>query len=190
MDIYSRKIVGWQVYQEQSAELASEVIRDICRRENVRRDQVILHSDNGGPMKGATMLATLEKLGVTPSRSRPYDNPYSESLFRTLKYRPEYPNEPFKSVHDARAWVGEFVRWYNEEHRHSAIRFVTPNERHAGLDIPILAQRKVVYERAKAKHPNRWSGKTRNWDHITVVYLNPEKPILKTLEKKEVATEA
>ncbi len=169
MDIYSRKIVGWQVYQEESAELASDVIRDICVREHITRDQVILHSDNGGPMKGATMLATLEKLGVTPSRSRPSvsnDNPYSESLFRPLKYRPEYPGEPFKSVHEGRGWVGEFVRWDNEDHRHSAIRFVTPCERHAGLDTAILEQREVVYETAKAKHPHRWSGNTRNWDHI------------------------
>ena len=190
MDIYSRKIVGWQVYQEESAELASDVIRDICVRENIARDQVILHSDNGGPMKGATMLATLEKLGVTPSRSRPSvsnDNPYSESLFRTLKYRPEYPGEPFQSVLDARGWVSEFVRWYNEDHRHSAIRFVTPAQRHAGLDNAILEQREVVYETAKAKHPHRWSGNTRNWDHIEVVYLNPEKPTITGVDEKEGA---
>ena len=193
MDIYSRKIVGWQVYQEESAELASDVIRDICRREKIARDQVILHSDNGGPMKGATMLATLEKLGVTPSRSRPSvsnDNPYSESLFRTLKYRPEYPGEPFQSVQEARGWVSEFVRWYNEDHRHSAIRFVTPAQRHAGLDNAILAQREIVYETAKAKHPHRWSGNTRNWDHIEVVYLNPEKPENNKVNEKEVVTGA
>jgi putative transposase len=126
MDIYSRKVVGWQVYEVESSDLASEVMLDICVRENVAPQQVVLHSDNGSPMKGATMLATLQKLGVIPSFSRPAcsnDNPFSESLFKTLKYRPAYPQRPFESLMAARQWVGTFVDWYNEEHRHSAINF-------------------------------------------------------------------
>ncbi|MGV8893918.1 MAG: IS3 family transposase [Burkholderiaceae bacterium] len=178
MDIFSRKIVGWQVYEAESSALASEVMRDICERENIAPNQVVLHSDNGSPMKGATMLATLQALGVMPSFSRPAvsdDNPFSESLFKTMKYRSAYPREPFESLFAARQWVGTFVHWYNDEHRHSAIRFVTPAQRHAGLDDALLSKRAEVYEAAKTKHPGRWSGATRNWKPILMVHLNPEK---------------
>jgi len=177
MDIYSRKIVGWQIYERESSALAADLMTDICQREGIKRNQVILHSDNGSPMKGATMLATLQALGVVPSFSRPSvsnDNPYSESLFRTLKYRPEYPEKAFKDLSAARTWVQGFVDWYNHEHLHSAIKFVTPAQRHNGEDKDILAQRKQVYQQAKLKHPERWSGEIRNWDEITEVYLNPE----------------
>ncbi len=180
MDIYSRKIVGWQVYECESSEWAAEVLRDIALREGIEREQVSLHSDNGGPMKGATMLATLQALGIMPSFSRPAvsnDNPYSESIFKTLKYRPEYPARPFSNVTEARQWVAGFVDWYNFEHRHSAIQFVTPGQRHAGSDTAILANRKSVYDAAKARHPERWSRKTRNWDPVKVVYLNPDKSV-------------
>ncbi len=178
MDIYSRKIVGWQVYEEESSALAGELMTDICQHEGILPDQVTLHSDNGSPMKGATLLATLQELGVIPSFSRPSvsnDNPYSESLFRTLKYTPEYPGRPFLDLLAARAWVQRFVDWYNHEHLHSAINFVTPEQRHKGLDARILANRKRVYELAKSNHPERWSGDTRNWEPVEVVYLNPEK---------------
>jgi putative transposase len=177
MDIFSRKIVGWQVYETESNELAAEVMRDICERENIAPHQVVLHSDNGSPMKGATMLATLQALGVMPSFSRPAvsnDNPYSESLFKTMKYRPSYPQRAFETILAARRWVGQFVQWYNHDHRHSAINFVTPGERHAGLDTALLSKRAEVYEAAKARHPERWSGATRNWQPIRVVYLNPD----------------
>lgn len=178
MDIYSRKIVGWQVYDNESSALAADLMKHICRQENIERDQVTLHSDNGSPMKGATMLATLQELGVVPSFSRPSvsnDNPYSESLFRTLKYRPEYPEKPFIGLQAARDWVQGFVQWYNQEHLHSAIKFVTPEQRHTGEDVGILAKRQQVYQAAKERNPNRWSGDIRNWDPITKVYLNPEK---------------
>jgi hypothetical protein len=128
-------------------------------------------------MKGATMLATLQQLGVIPSFSRPSvsnDNPYSESLFRTLKYRPEYPEQPFLDLMAARDWVSFFVEWYNKEHLHSAIKFITPEQRHAGKDEEILRHRKEVYQQAKSKNPNRWSGEIRNWDVVAEVYLNPE----------------
>lgn len=187
MDIYSRKIVGWQVYEQESSALAADLMTDICRRENVGRHQVTLHSDNGSPMKGATMLATLQELGVMPSFSRPSvsnDNPYSESLFRTLKYRPEYPEKCFKNLSDARTWVEGFTDWYNNYHLHSAIKFVTPEQRHSGLDKDILANRQAVYSAAKSKHPERWSGEIRNWDPISEVHLNPEKPITSKVENQ------
>jgi transposase InsO family protein len=177
IDIYSRKVVGWQVYRDENSDLAAEVMRDICIREKIQRDQVILHSDNGSPMKGATMLSTLQTLGVMPSFSRPAvsnDNPYSESLFKTLKYRPDYPRKAFTDITHARNWVSRFVRWYDNEHRHSAIKFVTPAERHAGLDDKLLVARKAVYEAARAANPLRWTGATRNWSPVKEVHLNPD----------------
>lgn len=177
LDIYSRKIVGWQVYENESAALAADLMTDICDREGVKPNQVTLHSDNGSPMKGATLLATLQELGVIPSFSRPSvsnDNPYSESLFRTLKYRPEYPEQAFVGLQAARSWVTGFVEWYNNEHLHSAIKFVTPQQRHTGCDAEILAKRQRVYRQAKLEHPERWSGNIRNWTPIEAVYLNPE----------------
>lgn len=177
MDITSRKIVGWQVYDEESSALAADLMTDICQHEGIERHQVTLHSDNGGPMKGATMLATLQQLGIVPSFSRPSvsnDNPYSESLFRTLKYRPEYPEHAFADVQAARAWVQGFVDWYNHEHLHSSINFVTPQQRHTGEHKAILAKRKQVYRDAKSKNPNRWSRQIRNWEPVNEVYLNPQ----------------
>ena len=178
MDIYSRKAVGWQIYEEESSALAADLMTDICQREGVKRHGVTLHSDNGSPMKGATLLATLHTLGVIPSFSRPSvsnDNPYSESLFRTLKYRPEYPEDVFSNLHGARTWVRWFVDWYNNEHLHSSIQFVTPAQRHAGHDADILAHREQVYRCAKAQHPQRWSGDIRNWKPVGDVHLNPQK---------------
>jgi putative transposase len=177
MDIYSRKIVGWQVYEAESSALAADLMTDICHREGVIAGQVILHSDNGSPMKGASLLATLQQLGVIPSYSRPSvsnDNPYSESLFRTLKYRPQYPEQGFADLTVARTWVSDFVNWYNTQHLHSAIRFVTPQHRHSGQDKEILANRTRVYQEARSKNPGRWSGDIRNWEPVAEVYLNPE----------------
>jgi len=187
MDIYSRKIVGWQVYKNESSAQAADLMTDICQREGVQPNQVTLHSDNGSPMKGATMLATLQQLGVIPSFSRPSvsnDNPYSESLFRTLKYRPEYPEQPFFTLAAARDWVEIFADWYNREHLHSAIKFITPEQRHAGKDEEILGRRKEVYQQARLKNPNRWSGEIRNWDKVEEVYLNPENQKM-NIEEKE-----
>jgi transposase InsO family protein len=178
IDIFSRKVVGWQVYENESSALAAEVMRDICAREHIPPNQVVLHSDNGSPMKGATMLAMLQALGVMPSFSRPAvsnDNPFAESFFKTLKYSPAYPRHPFKDLLAARNWVSTFMHWNNEEHRHSAIQFVTPAERHAGLDAALLTRRIDVYEAAKAANPNRWSGATRNWTRTAIVHLNPDK---------------
>jgi len=192
LDIFSRKIVGWQVYEEESSALAGEVLHDLCRREGIQSNQLVLHSDNGSPMKGATMLATLQQLGVMPSFSRPAvsnDNPYSESLFKTLKYRPKYPLQPFADVTEARDWVTNLVEWYNHEHRHSAIRFVTPGQRHEGLDESLLDNRKAVYEAARARNPQRWSGDTRNWQKVQEVQLNPDKAEANREDKKEVTSQ-
>ena len=126
-------------------------------------------------MKGATMLATFQSLGIIPSFSRPSvsnDNPYSESMFKTLKYCPQYPSKPFESIEASRSWVDQFVHWYNNKHFHSSIKYVTPQMRHEGKDKAILVNRELVYEKAKAKNPSRWSGSTRNWNHVEEVYLN------------------
>ena len=178
LDIFSRKVVAWEVHENESAEHASLMIRKACLAEGIHQAGLVLHADNGGPMKGATMLATLQKLGVVPSFSRPSvsdDNPYSESLFRTLKYTPAYPSKPFESIEAARQWVHGFVQWYNDEHRHSAIRYVTPSQRHRGEDDDLLEHRKAVYESARQQNPQRWSGRTRNWNPVEEVWLNPPK---------------
>jgi transposase InsO family protein len=127
-DIYSRKIVGWEVHAKQNDDLSSNLVKRTCLLEGVTGEDIVLHSDNGSPMKGATMLVTLQHLGVIPSFSRPSvsDNPYSESLFKTLKYCPIYPSRPFDTMDIAREWVLTFVRWYNHHHHHSGIKFVTP----------------------------------------------------------------
>ena len=175
MDIFSRKIVGYEVHENECMIKSSNLIEKICEEEKIEKDQVTLHSDNGGAMKGATMLATLQRLGIVPSFSRPRvsdDNPYSESLFKTVKYCPSYPDKPFKSLEEARKWVNEFVDWYNNRHLHSGIKFVTPADRHAGKDMDILKRRKVVYETAKLKNPNRWSKEIKNWNRVEKVNLN------------------
>jgi putative transposase len=173
MDVWSRLIVGWEIHSEESAENSADLISRIMAHRNV--PSVILHSDNGGPMKGATMLATLQRLHVVPSFSRPHvsdDNPFSESLFKTLKYHASYP-ACFETIEDAREWVRLFVEWYNNEHQHSGIQYVTPSQRHAGEDIEILKIRKETYRNAKLKHPERWSRETKSWDRIGEVLLNP-----------------
>ena len=181
LDIFSRKIVGWSIHEEQSAELGAALIKQACLDEKVSRAQLVLHSDNGKPMKGATMLATLETLGVIPSFSRPSvsdDNPYSESLFRTVKYHPTFPIETrFATIYDARIWMGKFVRWYNTEHLHSSLKFVTPHQRHTRQDKLILQKRHNVYQMAKQQKPERWSGNTRNWSLTQFVTLNPNKKV-------------
>ena len=177
-DVWSRRIVGFEVHGEECMVASSALVRATCAAENVDPKGLVLHSDNGGPMKGSTMLATLQHLGIVPSFSRPSvsdDNPFIESLFRTLKYRPEYPHKPFDTIDAARAWVTAFVAWYNAEHRHSGIRFVTPDERHHGRENDVLANRVRVYERARRRHPNRWSRGTRNWTPAPAVFLNPKR---------------
>lgn len=175
LDVYSRKIVGWEIHERESPNYSSVLLQKICESEGIKRDQLSVHADNGGPMKGATMLATMQKLGVMPSFSRPSvsnDNPFSESLFKTLKYCPQFPSGPFLSIVTAREWVSTFVSWYNDEQLHSGISFTTPSSRHSGADHEILAKRDEVYRKARESKPLRWSKKTRNWEKIMVVKLN------------------
>jgi len=189
IDIFSRKIVGWQVHHVQSSELAAACLKDICYREGIERDQVVLHSDNGTPMKGVSMLSMMQSLGIVPSFSRPSvsdDNPFIESFFRTTKYAPTYPDY-FQDINAAREYFEQFIHWYNEQHRHSGIKFVTPAQRHRGEDDLILQKRKAVYEKAKAKFPQRWNGRaTRNWSWVKSVSLNPDKKNLQKIALAEV----
>lgn len=176
VDVWSRRIMKAVVHVEESAEYAAARLSEACREHGVERGALTLHSDNGGPMKGVTMLATMQTLGVVPSFSRPSvsdDNPFSEALFRTMKYVPSYPRKPFASVDAAWAWVERFVAWYNDEHRHSAIGFVTPAERHRGEDVAVLQARRGVYEQARCRRPERWARGIRKWDAPAVVALNP-----------------
>jgi len=177
VDVWSRKIVCWEVHDRESQELSAKMLERVQKEHGASIAQLVVHSDNGHPMKGATMKATMERLGVLPSYSRPHvsnDNPYSESLFRTLKYRPNYPTKPFDSIDDATAWVEGFVAWYNEEHFHSGIGYVTPSSRHHGHADAILEARRGVYEAARRRHPERWGSRpTRAWEAPSEVVLNP-----------------
>ncbi len=186
IDIYSRKIVGWSIHDRESAEHGSALIKQACLDENVERAQLVLHSDNGKPMKGATMLAMLESLGVLPSFSRPSvsdDNPFSESLFKTVKYHHTFPYvNRFNAIVDARSWMETFTTSYNTEHLHSGIKFVTPEQRHTGQDERVLKKRNQVYQLARQQKPARWSGKTRNWSRAKAVTLNPDRKTKMKLE--------
>jgi len=172
IDIWSRMIVHWEIHERESSELSGKMLQRLNGRKDLHG--VILHSDNGSPMKGYTMLSKMYSLNVLPSFSRPRvseDNPYSESLFKTLKYRPSYPGK-FSSIEDAQLWVKGFVHWYNHEHMHSNIGFVTPHERHYGKDIEILETRRETYLKAYEKNPGRWSRKPKSWKHEKVVGIN------------------
>ena len=181
VDIFSRLIVGWEIHEEENAQYATTLIQKAYLKEAVWKNArpLVLHSDNGSPMKASTFKATLEKLGISSSYSRPRvsdDNAYSESLFRTLKYRPEYPTYGFESLEASREWTYSFVHWYNEIHRHSALKYVTPLQRHRGESAAILEARKEVLEEAKLRHPERWNNRpVRNLEEENLVWLNPEK---------------
>lgn len=176
MDVWSRKIVGWEVNDTECTELSTPFIEGTCFAERINANQLVLHSDNGSPMKGSTLIEKMRSLGVANSFSRPgvsNDNPYIESLFRVVKYRPNYPRKPFKSIDEARSWVCGFVEWYNTEHLHSGIRFVSPSTRHKMRENEILRNRKKIYAEAKKRNPSRWTRGTRNWSPIKEVTLNP-----------------
>lgn len=185
-DLYSRKIVAWEVHEREAGELAADLVQQALWREKCHTQRPVLHADNGSAMKSQTLRVKLQDLGIAPSYSRPGvsdDNAFVESVFRTLKYCPKWPPRGFTSLEEARQWTHRFVAWYNEEHQHSKIRFVTPTQRHRGEDPEILEQREQLYEEAKARHPERWSGKTRNWKPIGAVPLNP----VKVADVKELA---
>jgi len=179
IDVWSRKIVAYDVHEEECSDRASRLLQQALTDEERVDVDIVLHSDNGAPMKGATLKATMERLGVIPSFSRPRvsdDNPFSEALFRTLKYRPEYPRRPFQSREEARAWADGFVAWYHHDHLHSGIGYVTPLDRHEGRADAILEARRKVYDEAQRLHPERWArGEVRSWDAPQEVFLNPSK---------------
>ncbi|MBL8769168.1 MAG: IS3 family transposase [Planctomycetes bacterium] len=176
VDLFSRKIVGWRVEERESGTLACDLIEQAACREGIQRGQLTLHADNGGPQRGATLHVLLESLGIERSFSRPSqsnDNPFIESLFKTLKYRPQRGRMCFESVGEAREFFAALVDWYNHRHLHSAIRFVSPDDRHRGRDRELLDKRRRVLEVAKAAHPERWSRGIRDLDPVEVVVLNP-----------------
>jgi len=180
LDLYSRKIVGAEVHERDDSEHAVHLVRRTALAEGIAAwdTKPVLHGDNGSTLKATTVLAMLNWLGVKPSYSRPRvsdDNAFSEALFRTAKYRPEFPVHGFESLDEARVWAAEFVDWYNVDHRHSGIRYVSPHQRHSGQDQAILAARHQVYTQARERHPARWSGATRDWSPIATVTLNPER---------------
>lgn len=178
LDLFSRKIVGWRVEDRESGAFAAELMEECILEEQTAGRGLVLHSDNGAPMKSSTLSATLERLEVARSLSRPRvsnDNAFAESSFRTMKYRPSYPKKALGGVEQWRSWVRGFVQWYNEEHRHSGIGFVTPSQRHEGLDTEILKRRRQVYEQAKQRNPRRWTTKTRAWSRPATVRLTPER---------------
>ena len=178
-DVYSRKIVGQEVYDCESGLLAAKLLERTLISENALHTGVVLHSDNGAPMKAQTMRMKAYELGVVTSYSRPRvsnDNPFAESLFKTCKYRPNWPTEGFKSLEAARDWVLSFTRWYNNEHKHSQLNFVTPHQRHTGEDKGVLAKRKLTMQQAKAQNPIRWgSQEVRNCEPVGPTRLNPVK---------------
>ena len=182
LDVWSRRIVGWDVHEEESAVHASRLMSEACLRHRIKAEQLVLHSDNGAPMKGSTLLVTLQSLGVMASFSRPgvsNDNPFSEAMFRTLKYRPEYPAGRFESLESAQRWVEAFVEWYNTEHLHSGLGFVTPDDRHTGRDLAKLEGRRALYERLSQERPLRWKIPPRKWEPPRVVRLNPHTAALR-----------
>ncbi len=179
-DVYSRKIVASEVHESESAELAAQLLKDGSVREVLAGRPLVLHSDNGSAMKGSTMLACMQNLGVQPSYSRPRvsnDNAHAETVFRTAKYSALWPERRFCSLDEARAWVHRFVGWYNHEHRHSGLQYVTPVQRHRGDADDLLARRRVIYAAAKERHPRRWSGAARGWQLENRVWLNPEREV-------------
>jgi putative transposase len=181
MDLYSRKIIASEVWESENAENSQTLIqRAVLAEQLVPVKTPVLHGDNGSPLKAGTVQLLMQNLGITPSHSRPRvsnDNAHAEAFFRTAKYHPTLNPEGFDSLDAARCWVHEFVQWYNTEHKHSAIGFVTPEQKHRGEDVSILAHRSVVYEAKRAEHPERWiKGKCRPWKPVVFTTLNPVSP--------------
>lgn len=180
MDLYSRKIVGWEIHDADDSDHAVCLLKRTALSEGVHAmlEKPVLHGDNGSTLKATNVLALLHWLSIKPSYSRPRvsdDNAYVESLFKTAKYRPEFPARGFATLENARQWGRDFVHWYNVEHRHSGIRYVTPAQRHALEDRTILQVRHETYLQARERNPARWSRGTRDWSPIEAVTLNPER---------------
>lgn len=158
MDIFSRYVVGWMVAHRESAELAQRLIGQTLQKQGIRPGELVLHADRGSSMRSKPVALLLSDLGVTKTHSRPHtsnDNPYSEAHFKTLKYRPEFP-ERFGSIEDARTFCQGFFRWYNTEHRHSGIGLLTPETVHYGRAKEVTMARQVVLQSAYEAHPERF----------------------------------
>lgn len=189
-DVFSRFPVGWEVHEEETGELAAELVQRSVLAQRCAARPLVLHADNGAPMKSYSLKAKMEALGIVASHSRPRvsnDNPFSEALFRTLKYWPQWPRKGFATIEQARQWVQRFIHWYSHEHRHSGIGFVTPAQRHQGQDKNLLARRHALYQAARKAHPERWSGDTRNWRWIDTVQLNPDRKMTSNTKEEQIA---
>jgi transposase InsO family protein len=180
LDLCSRKIVGFEVHESDDSEHAVNLVRRTALAEDLYTldYKPVLHGDNGATLKATTVLAVMNWLGLRASYSRPRvsdDNAFVESLFRTAKYRPQFPAKGFADLDHARQWANSFVQWCNHDHRHSAIRYVSPAQRHAGEDHTVLQARHALPQRAREENPRRWARHTRKWNPISVVMLNPER---------------
>lgn len=180
MDVWSRRILGVEVHERECGGLAKHFFDRVCRDEGmISGSPTILHSDNGAPMRSYTLAAKLAELGISLSFSRPRvsnDNAYVESWFRTMKYHHSYPLRRFRDLLSVRAWVDGFVDWYNTEHRHSGIKYVTPNQRHYGEADEICAIRQQTYEQARQRYPRRWARSPRDWSQPQIVRVNHPRP--------------
>lgn len=178
IDIYSRYVVGWLIAEVESAELAEQLIAETCAKQGVPRAQLTLHADNGSPMIAKTVAILLTDLGVAKSHSRPHvsnDNPYSEAQFKTLKYRPDYPDR-FGSLADARQWARSFFAWYNEQHHHSGLGLLTPALVHTGQAETVRHKRQAVLWQAYQAHPERFTkGPPRPAQLPAAVWINAPK---------------
>jgi hypothetical protein len=169
IDVLSRKVVACDVAEREDPALEADLVSRACLREQIskgRHRPLILHADNGNAMRAAMLECCLEELGVLRSFSRPRvsnDNPYSESLFQTAKYRPDFPSRPFSSVEEACQWAASFVDWYNHRHCHIGIKFVTPHQSHSGDAVQTCRHRAVVYGQARQRNPRRGAGVIRKW---------------------------
>ena len=183
LDVFSRKILGFTVETSDNAEHAAKLVRRIALQEGIHAQSVkpVLHGDNGPTIKATTISQMLAWLGISPSHSRPRvsdDNQFAEAWFRTAKYAPAFPATGFATIDEARDWVHHFVAWYNNQHLHSGIRYVTPGQRHLGEDRAILDHRHAVYQQARARNPRCWTGNTRDWSYLDTVTLNPERDVI------------
>ena len=185
LDIFSRYVVGWLVAHRESAALAKRLIEETCEKQNISEGQLLIHADRGPSMTSKTITHLLADLGVTKTHSRPHvsnDNPYSESQFKTLKYHPEFPGL-FGSIQDARSFSRDFFTWYNTEHKHSGIAFLTPEQVHYGLANKALNNRASVLQSAFEKHPNRFKGRIPKPLALPeAAWINPPQQLVKTYE--------
>ncbi len=180
LDIYSRYVVGWMLADVESSELAKQLIAETGCKQGISPEQLTLHADNGAPMIGKPLSQLLDDLSITKSHSRPHtsdDNPFSEAQFKTMKYRPDYPNR-FASMNDAQQWARQFFAWYNHEHYHSGLNLMTPASVHYGQALAVQQQRQAVMIAAYQAYPTRFSqGEPLVKGAPTAVYINPPQEV-------------